>query len=132
MYWGPGNRAVSSTQLGVVSNPSTATLLAEIDFNSTMETVKAGGQNFRVTWIVGAQTTLATFQLEHSLSTGLDMSTAAASTLTGCQIIVMGSSGQSAQFVTGHAINPGDRLRVRVASSFTGGAAAYIQAESMG
>lgn len=132
MFWAPGNRAVGSTQMGVVSNPTTATLLAEIDFNGTMAGCLSGGQSFQATWILGAQTTLAVFLCEHTLSTGLDMSTAAASTLTGCQFVVMGSSGQSAQFVTRHKVNPGDRFRVRVNSSFTGGAACYIQAESMG
>lgn len=130
-FWGPFDASIQSTQMGVVSNPTTATLIAEVDFNDTMATAKAGGQPYQVGWIVGVQTTLATFLLEHSASTGLDMSTAAQSTRTGAQTVVMVSSGQSAQFVTKHTIFPGNRLRIRVNSSFTGGVAGTIFAEPM-
>lgn len=131
MFWGFGNRVFGSTQMGVTVNPTTATLCAEVDFNGTNASARSGGEQVRVTWIVGAQTTLATFVLEHTLSTGMDMTTAASDTRTACAIPVLISSGQSAQFVTGHTVNPGDRFRVRIASSFTGGVTAYIGAEKM-
>jgi hypothetical protein len=47
------------------------------------------------------------------------------------QTVVMVSSGQSAQFVTKHNVESGDRFRVRVNSSFTGAAAAKIIAEPL-
>ena len=125
-FYGFGNKTINSTTLGVTSNPTTSGMLAEIDFNSSMATVKAGGAPVQVTWIVGAQTTLATFALEQVFSTGLDISTAGRD-----QIIVMVSSGQSAQFVTSHNVEPGDRFRVRAQSSFTGGGSAKIIAEPM-
>ena len=117
------NSAISTA---VISNPSSGTLLAEIDCNDTMSHVRSGGEPWQVTWIVGTQTTLATFRLEHCLSTGLDISTA------GRDITyVMVSSGQSAQFVTKHNVEPGDRFRVRVNSTFTGVVAAKIIAEPL-
>lgn len=121
-FFATANPTVESTALGVTSNPSTATLLAEID--STQMPVIRGGQRMGVTWIVGVQSTLCTFLLEQALSTGLDMSTAGRS-----QTVVEVSSGQSAQFFTKHTVEQGDRFRVRVNSSFTGGANAKIIAE---
>lgn len=131
MQWGAGNRAINSTQMGLTANPTTAALLAEIDFNSTMATARSGGEPYQVSWIVAAQTTIATFALEHSLSTGLDMSTAAASTKIGCQITVVCSSGASAQFISRHHITAGDRLRVRMPSSLTVSVSAFISAEPL-
>lgn len=126
-WFGTGNRTINSTGLGTVtSNPTTGSLIAEIDCNDSLAHVRSGGEPWQVTWIVGTQTTLATFRLEQTLSTGLDMSTAGRD-LT----IVMASSGQSAQFVTKHNVTPGDRFRVRVESSFTGAVAAKIIAEPM-
>lgn len=131
MYWGVGNRPIISTQMGFTANPSTSALLAEVDFNSTMATAKSGGEPYQVSWIVAAQTTMGAFALEHVLSTGLDMTTAASDTRVGCAIAVVCSSGASAQFVTRHIVNPKDRFRVRMPSSVTGSFAASISAESM-
>jgi hypothetical protein len=125
-FFGTGNRTVNSTTLGLTSNPTTATLLAEIDCNSTMATVRRGGEPWQVSWIVGSTGAQVTFQLEQCLSTGLDMSTAGRD-----QTVVMVSSGQSAEFVTKHNVESGDRFRVRVNSSFTGAAAAKIIAEPL-
>ena len=125
-FFGWGTKSINSTTLGVTTNPPTSGLLAEIAFNSSMATARAGGIPMQVSWIVGTQTTLATFQLEQALSTGLDMSTAGRD-----QTIVMVSSGQSAQFVTKHTVEVGDRFRVRLNSSITGGAAAKIIAEPL-
>lgn len=125
-FFATGNRSINSTTLGVTSNPTTGTLLAEIDCNSSMATVRRGGEPWQVSWIIGTQTTLATFLLEQTSSTGLDISTSGRD-----QTVAMVSSGQSAQFVTKHNVEPGDRFRVRVQSSFTGGAAAKIIAEPL-
>lgn len=122
-FFGTGNHAIESTQLGSVTNPTTQTLLAEIDFNSTMATARSGGEPYQVSWIVGLPATVATFLLDHALSTGT------ASTGIRNQTVVQVSSNQSGQFVTKHTIQPGDRLRVRVASSFTGSANAKIIAD---
>lgn len=123
-FFGWGNRSINSTTLGLTSNPTTATIVAELV--SSALRIPSGGGPYQVTWIVGAQTTLATFQLEQTLSTGLDMSTAGRD-----QAVVMVSSGQSAQFVTKHNLEEGDRLRVRMNSSLTGAVAAKIIAEPL-
>lgn len=110
-FFGTGNQSINSTQLGVVATPTTATLLAEVDLNDTMGHVRAGGEPYGVTWIVGTQTTLATFLLDHALSTGIG------STALREQTVVEVSSGQSGQFFTKHNVQPGDRFRVRVEST---------------
>lgn len=116
--WGPNS--VESTDLGVKTSLSTQTLLAEIDLNSSMVSVKAGGQCFGVTWIVGTQTTVATFLLDHALSTGTG------STGLRNQTVVEVSSAQSAQYFTKHQAQPGDRFRVRLASSIVSANAKII------
>ena len=120
-----GNRSVESTTTGLTSNPTTSALLAEVDLNATNATVPSGGQCWGVTWIIGNGTTNATFLLDHALSTGV------ASTGIRNQTVVPMSSGASAQFYTKHTAEPGDRFRVRVASTFTGGVAAKIIAEPL-
>lgn len=130
-FFGWGNRAVNSGSTGFIgptSNPTTSAFLAELDFNGTNASVKAGGENYGVTWIVGVGTTLAIFNLEQVQSTNLDIS---ASTTLRQVVTVQVSSGQSGQFYTKHMIEPGDRLRVRVQSTFTGAANAFISAEPM-
>lgn len=129
--FGAGNQSVNSGStgsLGPVSNPSTQTLLAEIDFNGSNASISAGGKVWGVTWIVGAGTTLAVMNLEQSQSTDLDMTQ---STSYRRSITVQVSSGQSAQFFTKHTIERGDRLRVRMNSTVTGVANASISAEPL-
>ena len=131
--WGPNS--VESSQLGLVTNPTTATLLAEVDLNSSMVHVKAGGQTFGVTWILSVPTTVATFLCDHALSTGV------ASTGIRNQIAAPLSSNQTIQLFTKHhvqstqqttaAAGQGDRFRVRLASSFTGSAGAKIIVEPL-
>ena len=112
-YFGIGNRTINSTQMGVVATPTTSTLLAEIDFNSTMAVVRSGGEPYGVTWIVGSGSgsTITTFLLDQCLSTGIG------STAIVDQTVVQVSSGASAQYYTKHNMEPGHRLRVRVAST---------------
>ena len=125
-FFATGNRTINSTGVGdVTSNPTTGTLIAEIDCNDTLAHVRSGGEPWQAVWIVGTQTTLATFRLEQTLSTGLGSSAIRDLTL------VMVSSGQSAQFVTKHSVEPGDRFRIRVNSSFTGAVAGKIIGEPL-
>lgn len=124
-WFGVGNRSVNSASTGLVSNPSTATLIQEIDLNGTNGFCVSGGGPWQVNWYPGVQTTLAVFRLEHCLSTGLGDT--AIRDLTVVQI----SSGQSAQFVTKHNVEPGDRFRIRIASSITGNVSGKIIAEPL-
>jgi hypothetical protein len=128
-----GNRSINSgstaaTSRGPQSNPSTATLLAEVDFNGTNATILPGGQNYGFTWIVSAGTTGVTFLCEVAQSPDLDM---AASTTFRAQFAVAASSLGSGQFFSKHTIEPGDRARIRVNSSFTGAASGFISAEPL-
>jgi hypothetical protein len=119
-FFGWGNRAIESTTIGVQVTVSTQSLLAEVDLNGTNATIKSGGEAWGVTWIVGTPTTLATFLLDHATSTV---------TTTGGirnQTVVEISSGQSGQFYTKHNVEPGDRFRVRLASSIVSANAKII------
>lgn len=119
-WFGIGNAAIESTTIGVQVTLSTQTLLAEVDLNGTNATIPSNGQIWGVTWIVGTPTTLATFLLDHALSTGTGT--------TGLrnQTVVEISSGQSGQFYTKHNVVAGDRFRVRVASSIVSANAKII------
>ena len=126
-FFGTGNRTINSTGMtGSTAAMTTATLLAEIDCNDTMAHIRAGGEPWQVTWIVGSGTTGIMFLLEQTLSTGPDMSTAGRD-----QIPVFVSSGVSAQYVTKHNVLPGDRFHVRVESSVTGRGSAKIIGEPL-
>jgi hypothetical protein len=122
--FGPGNLGIHSTTLGESVNPTTSALLAEID--STALYARAGGTPYQVTWIVGGNSTGLVWALEQCLSTGLAMSTAGRA-----QTVAYSAIGQSAQFVTRHTVEVGDRLRARLLSTFTGSAAAKIIAEPL-
>lgn len=121
-----GNQPIFSTGAGLVANPSTSTLIAEID------STQLGTANFRAglhqtlqcTWIIGADTN-ATWQLEVANSTSL---TAAPSSAVD-MVFVKTPSGQSGQYVTTHKVGPNARARARVNSTFTGSAVASIIAE---
>ena len=115
-----GNRAIESTTIGVQATLSSQSLLAEVDLNGTNAFVKSGGEAWGVTWIVGTPTTMATFLLDHALSTGTG------STGLRNQTVVEVSSGQSAQFYTKHNVFAGDRFRVRLASSIVSANAKII------
>jgi len=135
-FFGWGTRVAESTTKGVQVTLSTTTLLAEVDLNGTNASIKAGGEPWGVTWIVGVSTlsTGATFLLDHARSTGTD------STGIINQTVVSVSSGQTGQFFTKHNVDaPGDtltaatqgqRFRVRVASSVVA-AHAKIIAEAL-
>lgn len=126
-FFGWANRGIESTQRGLSANPTTGTLIAEVDVNGSNASVIAGGQVWGVTWIVGNLTTVATFLLDHALSTSISD--------TGIinQTVVVMSSGNSAQFYTKHNLEStnANRFRVRVGSSFTGSVSAKIIAEPL-
>lgn len=119
-----GNPPINSTTAQPVSNPSTATLVAEIDSTQLLTQNLVTGQslNMLVTWIVGSDT-LATWQLEQATSTALSAGVA--------PIFLKTPTGQSGQYLTMHRLGPNDRLRARVQSTFTASVTAFIQAEVM-
>lgn len=114
-FFGWGSNGIESTTKGVQSGIDTASLLAEVDLNGSNATCREGGQTWGVTWIVGCGNTSATFLLDHALSTGV------ATTGVRNQTVAQLTSNASAQFFTKHAAFPGDRFRVRVASTGTAG-----------
>lgn len=124
-FHGPGNVPLKSAA-ALSSDPSTATLVAEIDSTQIATMVPAGrrGIPFRVNWRVGASTS-AIFVLEQALSTGLG------STAIRDSCPVFTGSNLTSQFVDHYMVEPGDRFRVRVASSFTGTVSAQISAEPL-
>ena|SRR3990167_4388659 len=120
-----GNVPVNSTQ-DVASNPTTGVLIAEIVSSQFGGNLAARAGSYRVTWIVGAST-LASFRLEHCLSSGLG------STALRDRTVVWTALNQSAQYVANYRIEPGDRLRVRADPALAAAsAAAKIQAEPLG
>lgn len=108
-----GNPPIHSTA-GLVADPSTTTLVAEI--------TGLTDNNYEARFVVGASTA-AIWVLEHALSSGVSSTSfrKASHVFTG--------SNQSAEFVLSFKAETSDRFRVRVASSFTGSAHATIQAE---
>ena len=121
-----GNQPIFSTGVGQVSNPSTNTLIAEIDSTQlgTVNFVASHHQNVQVTWLVGADTS-ATWQLEVANSTTLTAGPA-----TNVDMVwVKTPTGQSGQYVTAHRVTKDSRIRARVNSTFTGNATASIIAE---
>jgi hypothetical protein len=123
-YFDWGNVPLKSTTVSV-SDPSTATLIAEIDSTAfATVTTNRAGTAYRVNWRVGASTG-AIFLLERCTSTGLGSSAIAES----CMIFT--GANQTAQYVDTYKIDPGQRMRVRVASSMTATVAAQISAEPL-
>lgn len=115
-----GNTPQFSTQT-IFSTLSTATLIAEVQ----LSTVYANAENYEVRWIVGCSTAL-TWRLEHATSSGLGSS--AITTV----VHVYTGSNQSAEYVTTHRANPGDRFRVvPYSSGITANAAGKIQVETL-
>lgn len=119
-----GTVPINSTTPQPASNPSTSTLIAEVD------STQLGTQNFAagqsrpalVTWILGSDTN-ATWQCEVANSTAL------ASPIDA--IYLRTPAGASGQFVTTHNIPKDGRVRARLNSTFTGGATAFIAVEYM-
>ena len=120
-----GNPPIHSTATAQpVSNPSTGTLLNEIDSTQLGTAFFAAGQTrvYRTTWIVGGDTNL-TVQLEAANSTALGASTNV--------VMVKTPTAQSGQFVFNMALGKDDRLRARLNSTATTVVTCYIQAEAL-
>ncbi len=119
-----GNPPVFSTTAQPVSNPSTATLCAEIDSTQLGTKDLADGQKLLVmtTWLVGGDTT-ATWQLEAATSTALNAGVQA--------VFIKTPTGQSGQYITVNELYANYRLRARVVSTFTASVVASITAERM-
>jgi len=122
-----GSVTVASTQ-GVASNPSTSTLIAEIDSTTLADRIlQNGGQNCQVTWIPGYASTAGIFwQCEAATSTALN----AGVNTDQCPMFSFltagstgGSNGQSAQFVTKMRLERGMRLRARLQTAVNAGSA---------
>lgn len=118
-----GNIPINSTA-APASNPSTSTLIAEVDSTQLGSVYFATGQHRAalVTWVLGADTN-AHWQCEVATSTAL----AAPQDV----MFARTPANASGQFVTTHSIPKNGRVRARLNSTFTGGASAYIAVEYM-
>ena len=124
MWYDWGNQPVWSTTTPQ-ANPSTSTLLAELDSTQlgTKNFIAGQSQGFRVTWIIGGDTVCA-WQLEQCASTALNAGTVTFYPRT--------PVNQHSQFVTTHVLELNHRLRARLASSNAGAAVhASIMAEPL-
>lgn len=113
----------TSTGYGIETNPSSATLIAEID-STQLANVLKGGSLHQVTWVLGASTN-ATWMVEQASSTSL--STSAIRDRTYIQT----PSNQSGQYILTYKLEKGDRLRARIEGGVTGVATAKISAEPL-
>lgn len=118
-----GNPPINSTA-APASNPSTSTLIAELDSTQLGTKNLVGGQKLLVTatWILGHNNSSgASWQLETCASTALN---------SGVDVFYPFSpQNQSAQYVTTHELFKDYRMRARLFSSQAGTFAAYISAE---
>lgn len=122
---GLANRPLYSTQ-AVSSNASTATLLAEI--SSLVNGVYEG-------YLVAGCSTIATFQVEQTLSTGLGDTALRSSGGTGQlgRMTIYTPADQSAEYLFSFSAETDDRIRVRLGVAITGGedAAAKLRLERL-
>ncbi len=107
---------------GLETNPSTSTLIAEID-STQLAQVLSGGSVYQVSWLVGASTNV-TWLLEQASSTDLSVAVRDLS-------YVQTPSGQTGQYILSYKLQKGDRLRARLLAGITGTATAKISAEPM-
>lgn len=127
-----GNVPLFSTTATTQTDPSTATLVAQLIVPSPGST--SVPSNYEVRFLVGGSTG-AVWRLECALSAGLG-STAIRladndSSNAFQRAVVFTGSNQTSEFVKTYKAYPGDRFRVVPVSSFTGTAAACIQAEAL-
>lgn len=118
-----GNPPISSTTPQPVTNPSTATLCAELDSTmlGTKDLVVGQTKTFAVDWILAADTN-ATWQCGQCTSTNLAVS--------GIEFWTKTGTSSPAQFRTKHVLGPNERLRARIGgSTFTAAVTAFISAE---
>jgi hypothetical protein len=130
-----GNVPLFSTTAATQADPSTATLVAEMIIPVTGGPGSTSiGSLWEVRYVVGASTG-ALWRLECASGSGLADSairkTDNDSTLALQRSIVFTGSNQTSEFVLIHKAYPGDRFRVIPLSSFSGTAAASIEAEAL-
>ena len=116
-----GNLPIYSTTAASQADPSTATIVGEIILSTAVYTQP---DNYECRFGLGASTS-AIWQIEHCVSSGLG------STAITKQIVVFTGSNQTSEFVYTFRVSPGERMRARLASTFTGTAAAVIQMEAL-
>lgn len=116
-----GDPPILSTQ-ATATNPSTTTLIAQVDSTQLNTTIRGGIYQFNL-WL--GSDTAALWWAEHCVSTGLG------STAVTKRTILRTASGQHSQFCVRHKLEKDDRFRVRVGSTFTGAADATIAAERL-
>lgn len=119
-----GNAPINSTGTGQATNPDTGTIVATIDSTRLGTVAYRGDQTgiFRTTWIVGCSTTSIML---------LEQSSGTANGDTFQVVPVSIPTGQSGQYVYNLVLRKDDRLRVRMNSSVTAVATAFIQAEPL-
>ena len=122
-YFESGNIPIVSTGAGLTTDPSTATLLAEID-STQLASILPAGQPFQVTAVIGASTN-AQWRIEQCLSTGTG------STAIRDLVTILTPTAMSGQYTWKWQLQPGDRIRARVNSSFTATASAKLFAEPL-
>ncbi len=116
-----GNRRIYSTQ-GTATNPSTTTIIAEIDSSQLGTNNLSSGtkqKSFMVTWILGGSTRL-TGIFEHARSTGIGDTGVRNGDVTRVWLSTAGSAQYQYPVALQGSSNGGDRLRIRVSSGVTG------------
>lgn len=127
-----GGPEIHSTGAGTANNPSTATLVAEIDSTQlgiVTGAATVGGKNGRTSparlmATLGGSTS-CDWRLEKSVS----------STLADAPNFLVPSiltpTGQSGVYQFSIMVEPGDRIRARLNSSLTGSASAFLQVDPL-
>lgn len=116
-----GDPPVLSTA-GTATNPSTTTIIAELDSTQLLTINRGGIYQFNL-WV--GSDTAAVWWAEHCVSTGLGSSAITKRT------ILRTASGQHSQFVLRHKLEQNDRFRVRVGSTSQMAADVTIGAERL-
>lgn len=124
--WGSvpvNSRGGASTGFGIETNPSSATLIAEIDSTALRRIVQTGA--VQVTWMLGCSTN-AIWVVEQATSTNL----ASTSNIVD-RAYIQTPANQTGQYILTYKVNQGDRLRARLDSAITGVATCKISAEPL-
>ena len=127
-----GNRRIYSTQ-GTATNPSTTTLIAEIDstkLGTNNFSTRSKQRHYMVTWMIGGSTRM-TARLEHALSTGTGSTGVRDGDVTNVWVSTAGTVQYQYPVALQGSSNGGDRLRIRVSSGVTGLVDAKIFAEPL-
>lgn len=126
-----GNPPLLSTTAAIGTDPSTATLAAEVIIPLVGDTNVFRMDSYEVRFGLGASTG-ALWRLEVATGTGLSTTSIRFNAMgTQQRINAFTGSNLSAEFVLTLQACPGDRFRARFESTFTGTYAAWIQAEAI-